>query len=532
VLADQALSPEKPHGRLNRPRPILAVFPFADANLKSKENGLGTAISAMLMTEMRNHSNFMMLERSKIAEALGDWEATPLGVTQKQIRLLETIYHAEVALTGDVAYWDGLVEVDARLISTRTGEVVAAVSGRSPRDKDLRKLVAEFSQVLEQKYLRQWMGNLIVACQPVDAEVYLNGEYTGKASVKNSLRMEDLLEGRYRLDLIAPGYRNWSDTVDLAPKSVVTVNASLSALPGNLIVNSEPVDADVYLDGKSVGKTPLEIKNVAEGEHRLKLELVNFYPSEEKVFVNSGQSTRSNATLRIRMGVMDITSNPVGASVSLNGRFFGKTPLFLDKVEPGQVTLEITAPSYRSFRDLYIVKPSDTIIIRESLKLRTGYLTVVSTPREVVVRIEEHGRIRKLGVTPVVKESLNVGEYKIWLEKENYYPNEKTFTVETDEETRLEVYLERKPGRLVVTSDPHTEILVNDAFAGHIPDSSMELTEGEYTVKLNSFRGSSEAKVSISANRETHLKKTFSKGKAYLSGIFLFFASLSLWIIP
>lgn len=524
--AASAAAPDKPFGRLNRPRPVLAVLPFHDINARSRELGLGNAFSAMLVTELRNHSNFLVLEPSKIAEVLGFQEMSALGVTQKQIRQLEGAYQAEVALVGDVSTWDGTVEIDGRLISSRSGEVVAAVSGRVSGDKDLRGLAKTLSSALEKKYLRQWMGSVTVACQPVEAEVFLNGEYVGKANAKAALKVDDLLEGRYRLELTAAGYRGWADTVDVAPKSHLTVNASLSALPGNLVMSSQPVGAEVILDGKGVGKTPLEIKNIEEGEHRLKLELPNYYAYEQKVFINSGQSTQLNAQLKIRLGFMDIASQPHGASVNLNGRFYGKSPVRVDKVEPGRMEVEITAPGYRPFKEVFSVKPNDTILIREDLRLQTGRLTVVSRPRDVRVKLVHAEGTLDLGHTPVVRDSLNVGRYALLLEKENYHGKEIPIEITVDEETRVEEGLSPKPGRLALSSDPHTEILVDGAFMGYTPAAVMELPEGEYEVSLNSFHGASQAKVKVESNRETALHKGFAKSRTYLIGSLLFIAAL------
>jgi TolB-like protein len=525
-LGNTPVTPEKVNARLNQPRPNLAVLSFNEANVKAKLNGLGLSISGMFITEMRNHSNFMVLERSKVAEVLGNKENTPLGITENQIRLLESRYKTEVVVTGEVAYWDNAIEIDARLISAHTGEVVAATFGRSSGDSDLRKVVGDIAKSLEKKYLHQWMGTLIVACQPVEAEVYLNGEFVGKANAKTTLRIDDLLEGLYPLELIAPGYKTWNDTLAVTPKSVMTLNASLSPLPGTLYVNSQPVGAEVFLDGKAMGNTPVELKNVTEGEHRLKLDLANFYSWEEKVFVNSGQSTQSNALLRIRMGLLDITSQPPGASVTLNGNFFGKTPLRIDKVEPGKVALQISAPGYRPFREAYSVKPNDTIQIREELKLRTGWLTVVSTPRDVSVRLISKDSNKLLGATPVIKEILNVGDYNVVLEKENYYSKTIAIQINTDEEARVEIALDRKPGHLAIQTEPNTEVLVDGAFKGYTPTPSLDLKEGVYTVQLNSLQGNTTDKITIQADQETTLKQNFTKNKAYLMGTFLFIGAL------
>ncbi len=531
AVEDGAAPPLPPNqAQATRIRPVLAVLPFNDANAKAKEYGYGTTLSAMLVTEMRNHSNFTVLERSKIAEVLGAQNLSTLGVTQKQIHQFEAAYKAEVVLTGDVAYLDGGLEVDARLISTGTGEVAAAASAHSASDKDLRSLVQTLCAAIEKKYLRQWMGSITVASQPVEAEVFLNGDFVGKANPTAVLRLEDLLGGRYRLELLAAGYKSWADTVVVTPKSQLSINASLTALPGNLTINSHPLDAEIFLDGKSMGRTPREIKNVAEGEHQLRVVLQNFNPSEEKVFVNRGQSTQANFPLRIKMGYLDIATLPAGSSVSVNGRYFGKTPLKVDKVDPGKVAVEISSPGYRSFQETYSVKPSDTVIIKDDLKLQTGLLTVVSTPRMVRVRLDDGKSLRELGRAPVIKENLNIGRYKLLLDMDDYYARELPLEIATDEETRVEVRLEQMPGRLSVFSEPHAEILVDGAFRAFSPDQPISLPEGEYAVRLNCYQGTSVAKIAVKANHETTLDHRFPKSQTYLWGALVFAGCLGILI--
>lgn len=515
-----------PKGALSRQRPVLAILPFNDANARARENGYGSSLSAMLITEMRNHSNFTVLERSKVAEAFPDKELSPLGVTRSQIRQLQQLFQAEVVLTGDIAAFGSLLEVDTRLISTRTQEVVAAAHGRAPAEENLRGLMRTLAQDLEKKYLRQWMGAVTVASQPLAAEVYLNGDLVGKTDSKSPLRIADLLEGRYRLELVAPGYKTWAESVEVAPKSLITVNASLTALPGNLIITSQPVEAKVFLDGKESGRTPLELKGIAEGEHRLRLELENHYPWEEKVFVNSGQSTQTNASLALKLAVLEVASVPAGADVHVNGRFFGKTPLRIDKVAPGKVSVEVAAEDYRTFAETFNVKPDDTLKLVQNLELQTGFLTVVSVPRDVKVTLVEDGRKREVGKAPVVREKLNVGGYEVLLEKPGYFPESREIVIENDRELRLETLLRQKPGFLRVRTAPGTEVLVDGAFRGQTPLQDQELAEGRYDLRLNSFYGTDSSRVEVFSDRTSTVETRFRKSRTYLLGSLLFIVSL------
>ena len=56
------------------------------------------------------------------------------------------------------------------------------------------------------------------------------------------------------------------------------VSAALAALlmsaaetPGTLVVASDPPGAAVYVDGQFVGETPLDVRNLPPGDHRVRL---------------------------------------------------------------------------------------------------------------------------------------------------------------------------------------------------------------------------------------------------------------------
>jgi hypothetical protein len=72
---------------------------------------------------------------------------------------------------------------------------------------------------------------------------------------------------------------------DLAPSQA----ASMVQLPGTgiLIVSSNPAGANVYIDGKSEGKTPLTLPNITAGQHNLLLTLADYTDASRAVNVSS-----------------------------------------------------------------------------------------------------------------------------------------------------------------------------------------------------------------------------------------------------
>ncbi len=78
-------------------------------------------------------------------------------------------------------------------------------------------------------------------------------------------------------------------------------------LHGSIHVLSDSVGAQVSIDGKVVGKTPLPgpIAKLPLGEHALRVDMANYYPFEEKMVVRFQKSTRVTVRLAPREELID-----------------------------------------------------------------------------------------------------------------------------------------------------------------------------------------------------------------------------------
>jgi hypothetical protein len=67
--------------------------------------------------------------------------------------------------------------------------------------------------------------------------------------------------------------------------------------PGSLQVVSRPSGAQVILDGRSIGRTPLSIAGISDGTHDIRLDLPGFRGWATTVQVRPGEQTRVAASL-------------------------------------------------------------------------------------------------------------------------------------------------------------------------------------------------------------------------------------------
>jgi hypothetical protein len=77
----------------------------------------------------------------------------------------------------------------------------------------------------------------------------------------------------------------------------IQIQLQRAVTTGSLVVSSSPVNAQVSMNGKYMGNTPLTLTDLAPGNYTILLELQGYQSSEGKVGVVAGQMATYSATL-------------------------------------------------------------------------------------------------------------------------------------------------------------------------------------------------------------------------------------------
>lgn len=223
-----------------RKKPRIAVLPFQTSSARVKEIGLSEAITAMAVTELRNNSNFVTLERSQIRAVIDEQDLAEMGLTESASEKLMKVLDVEVVLLGEIAYLGETIHIDARMVDIRTARVAVADFVQTNNIAMVRKPLADLVQRMLLEYLRPWMGSLEITSDPAGAEVYIDGDYVGTTTRGKPVRVENFIEGRYNVKLIAGGYVDWQGEIVVLPKMSQSFNIPLIMKPGSMTVSSEP----------------------------------------------------------------------------------------------------------------------------------------------------------------------------------------------------------------------------------------------------------------------------------------------------
>lgn len=154
-----------------------------------------------------------------------------------------------------------------------------------------------------------------------EASVFLNGKHLGKTPYKS----DQLKSGDYTLKL-ATSDASYTDKITLNEGTLTVVNRDLAsnfqAQAGEVLwleknrsgifISSIPQDSDVSIDGRQLGKTPLNTQDLEEGEHKILISHQNNESREFSIITSKGFLVNTQVTLALSgaKGMGNVNSIP------------------------------------------------------------------------------------------------------------------------------------------------------------------------------------------------------------------------------
>jgi formylglycine-generating enzyme required for sulfatase activity len=244
--------------------------------------------------------------------------------------------------TVDVA---GLPElrVGGRVL-LRPGEHRVTVAAPGFRDFSTTITVGGDAPASHRFTLERLPGRVRLAVTPAVAAVVAAD---GGAPVPVAAGPLELSPGEHDLEVTAPRYRPFRTRLAVTgggEEQAVAVALVADFAP--VTVASTPPGARILVDGEALGTTPATVE-VAAGQRELRLELEGFRTWVQPLPVTAGvAATLPPVTLVSAAGLVRVTSDPAGASVSVGGRYLGVTPLEVELAPGRRHALQVAKPGY------------------------------------------------------------------------------------------------------------------------------------------------------------------------------------------
>ena len=191
--------------------------------------------------------------------------------------------------------------------------------------------------------LQSNMATLSISAATQGTQIYVNDQLRGTSSWTGSLPA-----GAYRIEGRLQGYRNHRQNVTLSQRGSQQVSIpALQAIVGNLNVNYQPTNAEVWIDGRKAGTSPDVFRNIIVGSHTVELRAVGYSSKQERVNIEEGKTAMlSGALERQQSTAVASSSSPSSASssgvavetITVNGVSFNMV-----RVEGGTFTMGATS---------------------------------------------------------------------------------------------------------------------------------------------------------------------------------------------
>ncbi len=203
------------------------------------------------------------------------------------------------------------------------------------------------------------------------------------------IKQLELAAGTYVLQASADRYLPYSTQL-VIEGGHKPQDLEIQLLPGwaQVSIDSQPQQAEAWLDGTRRGHTPLRLELMA-GEYRLDLHHPDYLPYTADFLVVAGQALAlPRARLQAGTGHVRITSVPAGASVSIADRDHGQTPLNLALAPNAEHHITLTKPGYRPSHQTITVEPGRQQTFNAHLEALLGTVIVQATPEDAEVLVQ------------------------------------------------------------------------------------------------------------------------------------------------
>ncbi len=231
-------------------------------------------------------------------------------------------------------------QVVAPMYHTQSGEFEISAKGRT-----------DLSIALKPAH-----GTLQVTSTPSGATVMVDGVVKGIAPC--SLQIES---GNHFVQVMHEGYITHGQNITLTDGVTLPFAAKLQANFAEVTLKAPHAHSEIWLGGEKIG-TGSWSGRLNAGTYSVEVRTEGYETAVQNIEVEAGLSKSYTLTAAQAIyGVLKVTSQPMGATVKLDGKVLGTTPYMSNEVLTGSHTLVLEMKGYNPYtKELSIVRGKTT----------------------------------------------------------------------------------------------------------------------------------------------------------------------------
>ena len=276
------------------------------------------------------------------------------------------------------------------------------------------------------------------------------------------------VRGPLKLQVSAGGFKQEVLTVGDATWRRGQIDVVLKPLPATVKATTKPELDEVrwYLNGGLVSVAPQLTIDLPAGQHTIEARHKHFESTSQSLTLERGESYQLNLALKPVKGLVEITSAPSGAEVSLNSEAIGNTPLHLD-LEGGEYEIVLSLANHDPRKDSFVISPDNPEVSRH-------YKLAVSNQKVTFLLMPADGLLTVGGSTVASRETTSVSlpvnsRQTATYSKPGFRTQEMEFTVNSSFGNQIEIELQPVYGMVEVRSNPTADVSHNGKVIGRTP---------------------------------------------------------------
>jgi len=241
----------------------------------------------------------------------------------------------------------------------------------------------------------------------IGAAVLIDGDMRGATPLADV----ELAPGDHPVTVRARGYVDYSATLSIEGLGQrQTLTATLIPAAASVTIRSNTRDAQLLVDGAARGGLPF-VAELAAGVHTVEIRAPGHKSWRQEITVVPAQpQTIGPVTLAPADGQLKVASKPSGASVAVDGRFAGTTPLTLSLSPDRDHRITLSMRGQEATSRSVRLAPDEMRVLNVSLTAVVGQVRLEVQPRDAVLTIDgrSYGAAHGVHALPAVPQLLEI----------------------------------------------------------------------------------------------------------------------------
>ncbi len=229
--------------------------------------------------------------------------------------------------------------------------------------------------------------------------------------------------GQYNLAVNNPFFERKNTNVIIEKGEPKNLDLELKNINGFIKIDSEPANANVFINQKKIGQTPIIFKDQG-GEYMIEIKKKNFEKINETIIItNQNKVNQRDYILELIEAKLKVTAKPKGGILNINGLVF-QTDKFINLKSNNEYIVSYEKPGFKKKSLNLNLKPNEERTETINLEEEYGAVEIISQPEaEIWINGKLSGQTPKLVKLRTIQQTIEIKKKNFRSVINNILPN-------------------------------------------------------------------------------------------------------------